>query len=134
MNTCSSFSCVLEYGNIMQFLLLDSLYYISVFAFLLNFSAACNVCHLKCIGFIITPTSHCLNIHQQVFALMYLKTYGILMCLVNFECNKIPRAGHVSSCSYCPLTFILTMITYIKRNEYGDVTTNITKETSTVVM
>lgn len=82
----------------MQFLLLDSLYstcFISVFAFLLNFSAACNVCHLKCIGFVITPTSHCLNICQQVFALVYLKTYGILMCLVNFDFNKIPWAGYM---------------------------------------
>jgi len=98
INTRSSFSYFLEYGNIMQFLLLDSLFstcYISVFAFLLNFSAACNVCHLKCTGFIITPTSHCLNIHQQVFAFMYLKTYGIPMCLVNFDCNKIPLARHM---------------------------------------
>lgn len=32
------------------------------------------------------------------------------------------------------LTFILFMITYIKKNEYVDITTNITKETSTVVL
>lgn len=82
------------------------------FAFLLNFGAACNVCRLKCTGFVITPTSHVLNIDQKFLCYCIWKHKEFLMCLMNFDGSKIHQTGclFLAILTALPLSFQLLLL------------------------